>query len=489
MKKFKLLLSILLGLILNFSGFAQLRLPKVISNDMVLQRNQLVPIWGFDKPGTEISVNFKGKKVNAVTDAAGNWKVVLPKLSASNQPSEMVIKGSNTIVLKNILIGEVWLCSGQSNMEYPMKNKYAKPRRSVDSALFELSANNPQIRFFKVEKVLSDTLTTSGWKTCTDSTTIGNFSVIGYYFARNLHRELNVPIGILQAAWGGTRIEPWTSEEMYADLPAFKDFLNQKPALISGVRPGKHFQSMVKPLAPFALKGVLWYQGESNVMIHDELLYADKMQALVEGWRKTWSNKMPFYSVGIAPYYYTKRKDPIAHTTETLPKFWEGQQQSLKIPNTAMVWVTDLVDNLSDIHPPYKQDVAKRLSDLALSRDYGLKNKVISGPRYHSSKVKGNKIYLSFEASEGLKSRDGKALTWFTIAGADGIFEPADAKIEGNKVIVSNAKVPKPTQVRFAWSESAQPNFTNGVGLPAVPFRTDAANWNYIKPKSDLAKK
>lgn len=482
-KKSELLFTTFLGLLLSFSSFAQLKLPKVISNDMVLQRNQSVPIWGWDAPKTQVSVSFKGQQLNALVDDSGYWKVTFKALSASNQPSEMIIKGSNSIILKNILVGEVWLCSGQSNMEYPMKHKYAKPRRSVDSTVLELSANYPEIRLFKVEKVLSDTLTTSGWKACSDSATIGNFSAIGYYFARNLQRELNVPIGMIQSAWGGTRIEPWTSEEMYANLPAFKDFFNQQPILISGVRAGKNYQSMVKPLAPFALKGVLWYQGESNAMINDDLFYADKMQALVEGWRKAWGTEMSFYSVGLAPYSYTKRKDKIPHTSETLAKFWEAQQQSLKIPNTAMVWTNDLVDNLSDIHPPYKWEIAKRLSDLSLNRDYDIKSKACSGPVFQSMKVKRNEIYLNFNDAEGLKSSDGKPLNWFAIAGSDGIFEPAEAKIKGNKVVVSNPKIANPKQVRFAWDETAQPNFINAAGLPAVPFRTNAANWNYIKTK------
>ena len=478
--KTKILLTTL-GLTLSALSFAQVKLPKVIANNMVLQRNQPVPIWGWAKPNEEISVSFKGQQKNAIANAEGYWKVMLSSLTASNDPAEMVIKASNTIILKNILVGEVWLVSGQSNMEYPIKHNYAKPQRSVDSTTFELTAKYPEIRLFRVEKVLSDTLTTTGWNECTDPNTIGKFSAIGYYFARNLNRELNVPIGILQAAWGGTRIEPWTTEEMYANLPVFKDFFEKKPVLISGVKAGKHYESMVKPLAPFALKGVLWYQGESNAMINDDMFYADKMQALIEGWRKAWGTEMSFYSVGLAPYYYMKRKDAIQHTSETLAKFWEAQKESLKIPNTDMVWTTDLVDNLADIHPPYKWVVAKRLSDLALSRDYKQKSLTVYGPTFKSMKVKKDKVYLTFSHADGLKSVDGKDLNWFTIANANGIFEPATAKIEGNKIVVTNSKINTPAQVRFAWHEEAQPNLFNSSGLPAVPFRTDKASWNYKK--------
>lgn len=475
--------SILTAIVLlfAFTSFAQLKLPKVIASNMVLQRNQPVPIWGWAKPNEMVTVSFKGQQMKTLSDANGYWKVMLSSLSASNEPAEMVISASNTISLTNILVGEVWLVSGQSNMEYPMKHNYAKPRRSVDSTTLELSSIYPEIRLFKVEKVLSDTLTTTGWNECTDSKVIGDFSAIGYYFARNLTKELKVPIGILEAAWGGTRIEPWTTEEMYASLPAFKDLLVQKPGTISGAKVGKHYQSMVKPLVPFALKGVLWYQGESNVMINDDLFYADKVQALIEGWRKAWGTEMSFYSVGLAPYYYTKRKDVLPHTSETLAKFWEAQLESLKIPNTAMVWTTDLVDNLSDIHPPYKWTVAERLSDLALNRDYKRNNLIAYGPTYQSIKIKKNKVYLSLRNAKGLKSSDGKTLTWFTIAGKDGEFVAADAIIEGEKIVLSSPKVDEPLQVRFAWHEEAQSNLVNGAGLPAVPFRTDQAVWDYKK--------
>ena len=202
------LLFTLFSLSLFTLGFGQVKLPKVIANNMVLQRNQPVYIWGWAKPNEAVSVSFKGQQKSTTANAEGYWKVMLSSLLASNEPAEMVIKASNTIILKNILVGEVWLVSGQSNMEYPIKHNYAKPQRSVDSTTFELTAKYPEIRLFRVEKVLSDTLTTTGWNECTDPNTIGKFSAIGYYFARNLNRELNVPIGILHAAWGGTRIEP-----------------------------------------------------------------------------------------------------------------------------------------------------------------------------------------------------------------------------------------------------------------------------------------
>jgi sialate O-acetylesterase len=475
-------LALFTTLIIVFSSSsAQVRLPKVFGDNMVLQRHQPIKIWGWSKPNEKVTVEFKKQEKTTIADDKGYWETILKPLSASAKPTEMIISSKETLVLKNILVGEVWLCSGQSNMEYPMKHKYAKPIKSVDSSLHELDAKHPSIRLFKVEKVLSDTLTSVGWKECITPEVIEQFSAIGYFFARNLHKELHIPIGIISSSWGGTRIETWTAEDMYLDLPAFKDTLNNKPILISGVRPGKHYESMIKPLSPYALKGVLWYQGESNIIINDEINYADKMQALIEGWREAWNSKMPFYSVAIAPYYYTKRKDQLPHTSEALPKFWEAQKESLKIPKTDMVWISDLVDNLNDIHPPYKWEIARRLSNLALKRDYN-KNLEIYGPTFKNYKIKGRKIHLTFNHDEGLKSHDNQKLNWFTIAGEDGDFLPAEVEISGKKVIVYHDRIAKPKHVRFSWNETAQPNLTNKTGLPAVPFRTDSASWNYRTP-------
>jgi sialate O-acetylesterase len=290
-----------------------------------------------------------------------------------------------------------------------------------------------------------------------------------------------VPIGVISSSWGGSRIEPWTPAEAYKALPAFAAESQKTPLMIDSVVPGKDYRSMILPLAPFALRGFLWYQGESNCMLEEGMRYADKMQALVDSWRKQWeSDKLPFYSVQIAPYYYTRRKDRLPHTPETEPAFWEAQIQSTKIPRTASIVITDLVDNLSDIHPPYKWEVGRRLSLLALANDYN-KKIVSSGPVYKSMMVKNGKAVLSFSNSNGLKSIDGKPLSWFTIAAADGNFIPARAEISGKKVIVSADEIAKPKAVRFAWNEAAMPNLFNDAGLPAAPFRTDGLEWSYKK--------
>jgi sialate O-acetylesterase len=461
------------------SAQAQIKLPKILGSNMVLQRNQQVPVWGWVAAGKAVKVKFAGQQKSAMANADGYFKVMLSPLTTSAKPQTMVITSDTSkIELTNILVGEVWLASGQSNMEYLMKLAHAKPAKGIDSAELELSVTNPQIRLFKVEKKLSlPDVTTTGWNP-SGGVALEQFSAPAYYFAKKLYYTLHVPIGIIASSWGGSRIEPWTPPSAYAALPAFKSAADKQFSVIDSVVPGKDYQSMILPLAPFALRGFIWYQGESNCMTNEGMRYADKMQALIDSWRKQWNNdKLPFYSVLIAPYLYTKRKDHVPHTPQTLPEFWEAQMESLKIPNTDIVSVTDLVDHLSDIHPSYKWEVGRRIALLALAKDYGYKKLEYSGPRYKKMQVNNGKAILEFNYAGGLKTNDGKPADSFTIAGTDGQFYPATAKISGNTLILSSPQVPNPENVRFAWLETAQPNLVNGAGLPAFPFRTDAKVW------------
>ncbi len=478
------LLPCFLILLISFTQ-AQIRLPKIIGSNMVLQRNQVVPVWGWAKPGKQVMVKFSGQQKNAIADDQGYWKILLFPLKTSLQPQKMVISSDTTTInLTNILVGEVWLCSGQSNMEYLMKLVHAKPAKGIDSAALEILTHNPQIRLFKVKKELSTPdVTTTGWNE-SGGESLEQFSAPGYYFAKTLYAKLHIPIGMIVSSWGGSRIEPWTPPSGYANLPIFKDSFVKEPILIDSVVPGKNYQSMIQPLAPYALRGFLWYQGESNCMTNDGMRYADKMQALVESWRKAWRNdKLPFYSVLIAPYYYSKRKDHVPHTPETLAEFWEAQIQSLKIPGTEIISVTDLVDKLSDIHPSYKWEVGRRLAMVALAKDYGYSKVIYSGPRYKKMQIKADKVTLFFTNANGLKTNDGKAVDSFTIAGNDGKFVIATAEIAGSKIIVSNPAIKNPVAIRFAWNEAAQPNLVNNAWLPALPFRTDGKTWKYVKPE------
>ncbi len=467
--------------ILSFlSVNAQVHLPKVITNNMVLQRDKPVAIWGTATPGEKITVTFAGQTKTAVTDTAENWMLKLDPMKASAEPQKMIITGSNTLILDNILVGEVWLCSGQSNMEYPLDRKlkkYTAPKKGEDLSDKELAGEkNPLIRFLYVERKLSPILPTNGWKDCNDST-LRYITATGYFFAIELAEKLKVPVGIISSSWGGTRVEQWTPPASYEQSPLFKDTVaGKKNFKIDGMIPGKMFEGMIKPLIPYTLKGLIWYQGESNLMIHDTTTFVSKTKLMLDTWKRLWKDEsLRFYYTQIAPYYYSKRKDKLAHGTDLLAYYWEAQAQCLAFPNSGMIVTTDLVDDLSNIHPSYKWEVGRRLSLWALAKDYGQKV-VYSGPLYKSMTVKKNSIELSFtQTGSGLIAADDQPLSWFIIAGADRKFYPAEAVIKGNKLIVTSKDVLNPVAVRFAWDETAMPNFCNKEKLPASPFRTD--NW------------
>ena len=437
---------------------ADVTLPKVIGSHMVLQRDRPLPIWGWAAPDEVVTVKLDEATATATADAQGNWKVVLPAMKADGKAHAMTISGKNKVELDDILIGDVWVGSGQSNMEFSLGN-------SIGGKEAVAAANCPQIRLLHVEKVQSpqpakDIVVAGGakkkkgqpalpadtgpaWKVCTPQTVPG-FSAVLYYFGHRLHKDLDVPVGLINSSWGGSPIEAW---------------------IVSGPKGGGMYNGMIAPLEPFAIRGAIWYQGESNVNIG--LKYADKMKALIEGWRKVWGCDFPFYFVEIAPF---------AGYKASLPALWEAQVASLKIPGTGMAVTTDLVADIKNIHPKNKLDVGNRLALWALAKDYGKKDLVYSGPLYKGMKVDGGKIRLSFaQVGGGLKSRDDNPLAEFEIAAADGKFVPAEATIDGDTVVVQAKDVAAPTQARFGWRNEANPNLVNKEGLPASPFQTN--NW------------
>ncbi|MFT3992021.1 MAG: sialate O-acetylesterase [Luteolibacter sp.] len=468
------------------SASADVTLPKVLGDHMVLQRDQSVPIWGKAAPGETVTVKFQQQQKRTQADADGKWSVALDALKASNQPTTLTISGTNQIVLNDILVGEVWLCSGQSNMESPTGKDYKnlKAAATVDPVLAEdLKGNGfPEIRLFRVEKKLQPPdVVSDGWQTATPEA-IAPYSAVGYTFARKLQRELGVPIGMLQSAWGGTRIELWTPAEAYQSHPAFHQATQTSPLKIDGVTPGSHYTAMVLPLAPFAIKGVVWYQGESNVVdLNDALTYADKFEAMIHSWRSAWHKpSLPVFSVQIAPYLYSIRtKDPVAHTTSSLPEFWETQFLATRIPHTSIVPSMDIVDNYKDIHPLRKRPIGERLASLALADVYQRKNFTVSGPVFESATFNGNAATLTFKhAGKGLQASDGKPLSHFEIAGADGIFQPAEARVTSpNTIVATSEAVTQPITARYAWHEAANPNLTNDTGWPAFPFRSNPSSW------------
>lgn len=460
---------------------AQLKLPAIFSDNMVLQRNKTLTVWGKATAGKEVSVSFSTQKKITTADASGNWHLTLDPLILSTNPQDLTVQSGSIITLHNILVGDVWLCTGQSNMEYPLDRKwkkYAAPKKGNDAAEEELK--NPDkvdgIRYLYVEKSLNKIpeLPTRGWTNC-DDTVLKYISAIGYFFAKEVYAETKVPIGIISSSWGGTRIEQWTPPAAYKQSPIFKDAVTSDTFRIDGMKPGQMYKGMIEPLIPFGIKGILWYQGESNCTIEDQSTYPEKFRLFVTAWRNLFKDdQLPFYTVQIAPYLYSGRNDQKKHSADLLPKFWEAQSNCLKIPNTEMVVTTDLVDNLSDIHPSYKWIVAHRLALTALAKAYDKKSIVYSGPVYESMKRNKHTIDLQFiHTGSGLSVSDGKPLNWFIVAGKDKKFIKAAAVIEGNKLKVSSNEVAKPKYVRFAWEEKAQPNLINKEGLPARPFRTD----------------
>lgn len=465
-KTFQFTLTAALAVLLANVSFAELKLPSIIGNNMVLQREQALPIWGWDTPETEVEVTVGDQHVTGKADAQGRWLVHLKPLKAAESIA-VSIKGTNEIVLNNVAVGEVWLCSGQSNMEWVVSNS--------DNSQAEIAAADyPLIRHIKIphspQATPQENVESSGWQP-SNPNTVGAFTAVGYFFGRHLHNELHVPIGLIGSNWGGTRIEPWTPPIGFQNVPALKgiaDKLDEYPqknaeGKINHQSPLALYNGMIAPLVPYGIRGAIWYQGESNR--GEGMLYLEKMKALISGWRAIWHNpEMPFYFVQLAPYKY-------GGSETTLSEIQEAQTASLSIPHTGMAVTMD-IGNTTNIHPRNKQDVGKRLALWALAKDYGKQDLVYSGPLYKSMKVDGNRIAISFEhVSNGLTTRDGKTPSHFEIAGDDGQYVAAEAKIEGNTVVVHAEAVKSPKSVRYGWHQLAEPNLANKNGLPASPFR------------------
>ncbi|MGN6556022.1 MAG: sialate O-acetylesterase [Verrucomicrobiota bacterium] len=446
------------------TAHADVKLAQPFSDYMVLQRDLPVAIWGQADPGEKVAVEFAGQSKSTVSAADGRWMIKLDPLKASVEDRVLSVTGNNTLTLQHVLVGEVWLCSGQSNMEVSLER--IKTSRG-GSAEFEqagreriekeLAASTPNLRLYR-NPLRKGASSSSGWSQC-DPGTLKNqqglqgFSAVGYFFGKELSRELQVPIGLVEASVGGTTVETWTPPT------------------------GKNFVALVNPIAPFSLRGVIWYQGESNLIAGDDAeSYRDKMKALINGWRELWQRSdLPFYYVQLPPMAYSKRRDKVRHTAEALPQIREGQAMVLRLPHTGMVITTDLAD-ANDLHPMNKWDVGARLARLALAQTYGKKEIVFSGPVYQSMKREGGKLVLEFDHVDGgLVSKNAKPLAGFQVAGIDRQFVPAQAVIAGNTVVVSSETVAEPVAVRFGWHEDARPNLFNQAGLPAAPFRTD--NW------------
>jgi sialate O-acetylesterase len=469
-----------------------LNLARVFGDHMVLQAGEPVPVWGWGRPGESVTVRFGAQEKRAVAAAAdGRWQVVLDPLAVSAEPAVLTIAGAETVTCSDVLVGEVWLCSGQSNMAKPLGE--AGRQKPTTNHVEELrNANFPLIRLFQLQRSQQnapaadvgavgnpgDKPGRAAWTVCSPASLDGlKFSAVGYFFGRKLHQELNVPVGLINASVGGTRIEPWIPPAGFAGVPALAEFA--QACRTPGARVEEAdlctlYNGMIAPLVPFALRGVLWYQGESNIYAGGVSNYADKMTALINGWRGAWRHELPFYYVQVAPLLYHVTRTDYVVSPEVAPELWEAQTATLRLPRTGMVVTTDLVEDLTDIHPPEKRAVGERLARWALAGDYGRRDLEVSGPLFRRLEIQGARAILHFDhVGGGLVVKGDRPLNWFVIAGADGKFFPGKAAIEGSTVVVTSARVPAPRVVRFAWDEAARPNFFNSAGLPAVPFRTD----------------
>jgi sialate O-acetylesterase len=470
----------------NFSAHAELRLPAIFGDNMVLQRDKPVSIWGWSDQDVEVTVKFAGQTNSTRSDASGRWFVKLRKLKASADPQSLIVESSQTKIFTNVLIGEVWLASGQSNMEKPIGNQPGqKPTFNAEEEL--AAADYPNIRIFKIGRTLAatpqaDLTKFDGWQACSSNALNSiSFSAAAYFFGREIHTNLDVPVGLIESSWGGTRIEPWTPPVGFEKVPALAHFAKEVISTnkIANTRPMAIYNAMIAPIVGFGMRGALWYQGEANVTgtnIDDNYYanYDSKMAALIGGWRELWGEgDFPFYFVEIAPFEYYGKIHRVK-SSESLPEFWNIQSKAARhIKNTGMVVTTDLVDDIDDIHPRDKSSVGHRLALLARDKTYG-EDVTSFGPVLRSVDFSDNKAILKFDNTDGwLRSNDGKALTWFTIAGKDGKFFPAFGQVIGDTVILTAAKVREPKTVRFAWDETAQPNLCNGAGLPAEAFRSD----------------
>ncbi|MFO0947306.1 MAG: sialate O-acetylesterase [Planctomycetota bacterium] len=496
-------LAILMG---GLTAQADVRLPAIIGNNMVLQSDMPLPIWGWADPGEEVKVRLGSSEASTKAGPDGKWRVTLPAQKANAKPTEVTVTGKNSIKLTNVLVGEVWAGSGQSNMQWSVAMSKDKDKEIQE-------AKYPNIRLFLVPLRLSPYPledVEARWVECSPET-VPNFSAVLYFFGREIYLKEKVPVGLIAVSWGGSRIQSWITYDQYAAQPELKGELaefdkakadRQKvmetrkqlfPAVKAWVAAaekaladgkdlpdgpsipadplnqfGSHsgmYNGMVHALVPYAIRGFLWYQGESNR--GQGMHYHQLMRGLITNWRKLWNQgDFPFLYVQLAPYHYDNNET-------LLPEIWEAQTETLKIPATGMAVTTDIT-TVRDIHPPNKQDVGKRLALWALAHTYGHKDLVHSGPLYESMAVEGNKIRVKFKhLGGGLVANDGKALTWFSIAGEDKQFHPATATIDGDSVLVTSPNVAKPVAVRFGWNQDAEPNFANKAGLPASPFRTD----------------
>lgn len=484
---------------------AELKLPAIISDHMVLQQNQANPIWGWDTPGTKITVTFAGRTLAATAGPDGKWTVKLPSVAANATPQTLTIAGSSTRTIQDVLIGEVWMCSGQSNMQWTLARDY---HGDIEAA----ASKFPNLRLIKVPQVGTQELKTDfkgEWRAANPEVA-RNFSAIGFLYGRYLHQILGVPVGLIDNAWGGSAAEAWVRRTTIENEPRFKalmestarreaDLQSEKGKagfaksvedwkvasakakaakktpprapvdwLTNNSRPGNIFAGVVHPTLGYGIKGVIWYQGESNATRAYE--YAELFPFMIQQWRKEWGQgDFPFYWVQLADFRAEKPTPGDSDWAELR----EAQTKALRLPNTGQAVIIDLGEG-RDIHPRNKTGVAARLVRWALVKDYGMKLPYRS-PEYQRMEIAGNKAVLTFDCfGSSLRAFDVVEPRGFAICGADRVWRWAQGKIVGpNRVEVWSDEVPAPVAVRYAWADNPVCNLYSEDGLPVTPFRTD----------------
>jgi sialate O-acetylesterase len=479
---------------------AEVRLPALISDHMVVQRERPIHIWGWAEPGERVRVALNNDNADDTTDAAGRWSVYLPPQNAGG-PYDMTVEGTNSLTISDVLVGEVWVGSGQSNMEFSVERANAADKEIAE-------AQHPQIRLFKVERdtahaPLNDVK--GAWQVCTPES-VKSFSAVSYFFARDMHQKTGVPFGAIQSAWGGTPAQSWVSPLGMAEDPWFIRFrlrwartLQAYPLATQGYeyarerweaeaekqrklgkepRPGPRppmgplhphqpsalYNAMIAPLTPFVVRGVLWYQGESNAESADGFEYRHLFRALIEDWRQQWSlGDFPFLFVQLANYARVGGNSQ-------WPELREAQTMALSLRNTAMAVSIDIGEP-HDIHPRNKQEVGRRLALAARAITHGEHGLVYSGPIFRQAAQEGSRLRLWFDHVGGGLQAKGP-LAGFEVTGPDGKWKPAEARIEGESILVSAPGIAYPVAARYGWAPDPKAVLFNAEGLPAAPFRT-----------------
>lgn len=455
-----LIMSLLL-FTLSVNTFGKIILPSIFANNMVLQQNSEVTIWGWSNPSETFRIVTSWNSTDTIIVKADNysyWQTKI-KTNSAGGPYSIEIIGSSHTTLNNVMFGEVWLCSGQSNMGY-IANQGLKHEEEI------AKANYANIRIFNVQRIGAEypqQNCVGNWTECTPET-MRTTSAVGYFFARKLHKNLNVPIGIIVSAWGGTPAEVWVEKGRILDNHEYDNALYKNDDVNWPTEPGETYNSMINPLVPYGIAGAIWYQGESNCRTSQ--VYASMKKTLIENWRSDFENDFPFYFVQIAPYTYG----------DEINSAYLREQQEITtkiVPNTGMVVISDLVDDVKEIHPRNKTDVGIRLANYALAEAYKKDIGAYKSPMYKSIKIEKSRVRLSFnDVPTGLKCTK-KSSTKFLIAGEDKLFVEAKAKIDGNTIIVYSKHVKNPVAVRFCFDNTSIPDVFSNEGLPMAPFRTD----------------